>query len=99
MVFVEALTSPEIGSIIQSFLFADELVFAFNLSQELRQHFLGDICDIRFGLEILRILQNIRYREAVQERATERYAEFRRRLALRLNPYYESDSESSSSWG
>ena len=36
MVFEAALTSPEIGNIIQSFLFADELVFAFNLSWELR---------------------------------------------------------------
>lgn len=96
MDFESALASPEIGGIIQSFLYADELVFAFNLSWDLRERFARDICDIRFGVEILRILRTIQIREAVQERATERYVEFRRRLALRLNPYYESDSESSS---
>ena len=97
MVLEEALTSPELGSIIQSFLYADELMVVFNLSQGLRQNFLDDICDIRFGLEILTILQHIRDREALQERAAERYAAHCRQLALRIEAYYDTDSESSSS--
>ena len=43
MVLEEALASPEIGNIIPCFLYADELVFAFNLSWELSEYFLRDI--------------------------------------------------------
>ena len=50
MVLEEAFTSPEIGVVIQGFLYVDELVFAFNLSWELREYFLGDFCDICWGL-------------------------------------------------
>ena len=97
MVFEEALASPEIGNIIQSFLYADELVFAFNLSWELREHFLGDICDIRFGLETLAVMQHISEHEAAMERAAERYAALCRRIARRIEAFYDDDAESSSS--
>ena len=93
MAFEEALASPEIGSIIQSFLYADELVFAVNLSWELREHFLGDICDIRCGLQAWGWLQD----QIGYQRALER--DIRRQLRREAYPAGSSDSESSSSWG
>ena len=93
MVFEAALTSPEIGNIIQSFLYADELVFAFNLSWELREHFLGDICDICCGLRAWGRLQDeIGYQRALEH-------DVRRQLRREAYSAGSSDSESSSSWG
>ena len=93
MVLEEALASPEIGNIIQSFLYADELVFAFNLSWELREHFLGDICDICCGLRAWGNLQD----EIGWQRALEH--DIRQQLRREAYPAGSSDSESSSSWG
>ena len=50
MIFEEALTAPVLGDLILSWLYADEQVHAFNLSWELREHFIGSILEIRHGL-------------------------------------------------
>ena len=108
MVLEEALASPDIGNIIQSFLYADELIFAFNLSWELREHFLGDICDICWGLrswqswqdefDFDHIWQHKRDIDDIR-RQHRREAYPSESSGSEVYPAGSSDSESSSSWG
>ena len=97
MFLEEALASPEIGNIIQCFLYADELVFAFNLSWELREYFLGDICDICWGLRSWQSWQGEFNFERIWQTALEH--DIRRQHRREAYPSGSSGSESSSSWG
>jgi len=97
MFLEEALASPEIGNIIQCFLYADELVFAFNLSWELREYFLGDICDICWGLRAWQSWQGEFNFDRIWQNALER--DIRRQHRREAYPADSSSTESSSSWG
>jgi hypothetical protein len=59
-----ALADPFLGGFEAEFLYADELVFAWNLCRDLREHFLGDIFVIRGRLEAWNWLQGECLRES-----------------------------------
>jgi hypothetical protein len=93
-----ALVTPDIGTLIESLSYADELVVAFNLSCNLRKNFLGEICSIKHLFGIWRLLQV----QAAEERASELVErQFWREAWGNFNPDEESsdDDRSSSSWG
>ena len=57
--FIDALSHPVCGTLIAEYLYAGESVFTYNLCWELREHFLGEIFDIRGGQNAWRSLQDI----------------------------------------
>ena len=52
MALEQALTEPVTGQLILDHLYAHEQVVTFNTSWELRQTFLGDVFEIRVGLNV-----------------------------------------------
>ena len=58
MVLEQALTTPTTGQMILDWLFAHKQVLLFNSSWEMREFFLGDILEIRAGLNAWRNLQS-----------------------------------------
>ena len=55
--FISTLVDPVFGKFVAEFLYADELVFAWNLCRDLREHFSSDILAVRGGLETWHSLQ------------------------------------------
>ena len=52
MVLEQAVTAPVTGKLILDWLYAHEQVLLFNSSWELREHFLGDILEIRCCINV-----------------------------------------------
>ena len=86
MALEQALTAPVTGQLILDWLYAHEQVLLFNSSWELREFFLGDILEIRAGLNAWHWLLS----EALYETAIA--ADIDRAL---LREHYDQASDSS----